>query len=209
MLKIRILLLLTLPLLAANIVSAGGKAQLSAFLRGLSTLEAEFHQTLYDENLYEIEQSRGMCMFHLNRPNRFRWDYRQPEAQLIIADGEQVWIYDRDLAQVTVRTIDAALGATPAMLLSSDVPVEKNFEVTDLRPTGGLEWAGLKPRQPDSGFAHIRLGFDARGLKLMELTDNFGQLTRVEFKNVKRNTRIDPGAFEFEPPAGVDVMRGG
>lgn len=202
----RTLLLFTACLFAAgNTPAAGDAERLEAFLSGLDTLEADFHQSLYDENLNELEQSRGA--FLLSRPNRFRWDYRQPEAQLIVADGEKVWIYDRDLAQVTVRTIGTALGATPAMLLSSDAPVEKNFEVSALKPSGGLEWIGLKPRLSDTGFAYIRLGFSGNVLELMELIDNFGQLTRVEFKNMKRNTRIDPAAFQFEPPKGVDIIR--
>lgn len=201
----RIFLLLAAGLAAAGSASAGGVDQLNAFLKGLKTLEADFQQSLYDENLYPLEQSRGA--FLLSRPDRFRWDYRQPEAQLIVADGEKVWIYDRDLSQVTVRALGNALGATPAMLLSSDKPVDENFEVSELRPNAGLEWIGLKPRLSDTGFSHIRLGFDGNVLKLMELIDNFGQLTRIEFINIKRNPRIDPGAFEFEPPEGVDIIR--
>jgi outer membrane lipoprotein carrier protein len=202
----RIPLILAAWLLGAGTVSAGGVDQLDAFLKGLKTLEADFHQSLYDENLYPLEESRGV--FLLTRPNRFRWDYRQPEAQLIVADGDKVWIYDRELAQVTVRDIGAALGATPAMLLSSDRPVEENFEVMELRPSAGLEWVGLKPRLSDTGFSHIRLGLDGKVLKLMELIDSFGQLTRIEFSNIKRNPRIDPSAFQFEPPKGVDIIRG-
>jgi len=198
-------LLLAAWLLAACGASAGGVDQLDAFLKGLSTLEADFQQSLYDENLNPLEQSRGE--FLLSRPDRFRWDYRQPEAQLIVADGDKIWIYDRDLAQVTVRAIGNALGATPAMLLSSDRPVDENFEVSELRPSGGLEWIGLKPRLSDTGFSHIRVGLDSNVLKLMELIDNFGQLTRIEFNNIKRNPRIDPGAFEFDPPKGVDIIR--
>ena len=201
---LRTLLLLAAGLVPAGSVSAGGIEQLDSFLRGLKTLEADFQQSLYDENLYELEQSRGA--FLLSRPDRFRWDYRQPEAQLIVADGEKVWIYDRDLSQVTVRALSNALGATPAMLLSSDRPVDENFEVSELMPSGGLEWIGLKPRLPDTGFSHIRLGFDGNVLKFMELTDNFGQLTRIEFKNIKRNPRISPRTFEFKPPQGVDII---
>lgn len=201
----RTLLLLTAGLFAASSTPAAGDAdQLDAFLSGLDTLEADFQQTLYDENLNQLEQSRGA--FLLSRPDRFRWDYRQPEAQLIVADGEKVWIYDRDLAQVTVRKLGTALGATPATLLSSDAPVEKNFEVSALNPSGGLEWIGLKPRLSDTGFAYIRLGFSGNVLKLMELIDSFGQLTRVEFNNMKRNTRIDSAIFKFEPPKGVDII---
>ena len=201
---LRSLLLVCAWMLAAGGVSAGSIDQLNAFLKDLKTLEADFQQSLYDENLYQLEESRGA--FQLSRPDRFRWDYRQPEAQLIVADGEKVWIYDRDLSQVTVRALGNALGATPAMLLSSDRPVDENFEMTELKPSGGLEWIGLKPRLSDTGFAHIRLGLDGNVLRLMELIDNFGQLTRIEFKNIRRNPRISPRAFEFEPPQGVDII---
>jgi chaperone LolA len=201
----RTLSLLAAWLVVASSASAGGVDQLDAFLKGLKTLEADFQQSLFDENLNRLEDSRGA--FLLSRPDRFRWDYRQPEAQLIIADGDKVWIYDRDLSQVTERAMGAALGATPAMLLSSDRPVGENFEVSELRPSGGLEWIGLKPRLSDTGFSHIRLGLDRNVLKLMELIDSFGQLTRIEFSNIRRNPRIDPSAFEFEPPKGVDVIR--
>lgn len=200
----RTLVLLTASLFAAGSAVAAGAERLEAFLSGLTTLEADFQQSLYDENLIQLEKSQGA--FFLNRPNRFRWDYRQPEAQLIVADGEKVWIYDRDLAQVTVRKLGTALGATPATLLSSDAPVEKNFELSELQPSGGLDWLGLKPRLSDTGFAYIRLGFSGNVLKLMELIDNFGQLTRVEFTNMKRNPRIDSAIFQFEPPKGVDII---
>lgn len=201
----RILLILAAWLLAPGGVSASGMDQLNVFLKGLKTLKADFHQSLYDENLSPLEDSRGT--FLLSRPDRFRWDYRQPEAQLIVADGEKVWIYDRDLSQVTVRDMGAALGATPAMLLSSDRPVDENFEVSELQSSGGLEWIGLKPRLSDTGFSHVRLGLARNVLELMELIDSFGQLTRIQFSNIERNPRIDPGAFQFDPPKGVDIIR--
>lgn len=184
--------------------AATGIEALNRFLSGLRTLECEFHQTLYDENLKELEQARGLLF--LERPDRFRWDYRQPNAQLIVGDGERVWLYDRELDQVTVRKMDAALGSTPAMILSSKEPVEKNFEVSNLTSEDDLTWVGLKPRQKDAGFVQIRIGFAEGALRLMELTDNFGQLTRLEFSNLIRNQSIIPDAFRFSPPAGVDVI---
>ena len=112
---IRILLLLG-ALLGANVsaLAVTPSEQLEAFLSGLRTLESEFQQTLFDENLEQLEESRGLLF--LQRPKRFRWDYRTPHAQLIVADGVKVWIYDRELAQVTVQTMDDTLGATPALL---------------------------------------------------------------------------------------------
>lgn len=200
-------LLLVVTFGAAGTAFAAGSARLDAFLSGLDTLEARFEQTLYDEQLNKLEQSEGT--FHLRRPNQFRWDYQKPETQLIVADGEQVWMYDRELQQVTVRPIDAALGATPAMLLSSGEPVEKNFQVSDAAPSRGMEWVHLVPRQQDSGFAHIRIGFEGDVLRLMELTDTFGQLTRLVFRDLKRNINIGSRTFRFVPPDGVDVIHGG
>lgn len=184
--------------------AATGTEALNQFLSGLRTLESEFHQTLYDENLKKLEEARGLM--YLERPDRFRWDYRQPNAQLIVGDGEKVWLYDRELAQVTVRNMDDALESTPAMVLSSKEPVNKNFEVSNLADENGLTWVGLKPRQKDAGFAHIRIGFADGVLRIMELTDNFGQLTRLEFSNLIRNHPIIDDAFRFSPPAGVDVI---
>jgi len=202
---IRILLLLG-ALLAANASAhaATPGEQLEAFLSGLRTLESEFQQTLFDENLKQLEESRGL--FFLQRPKRFRWDYRVPQAQLIVADGVKIWIYDRELAQVTVQTMDDTLGATPAMLLSSDEPVEKNFEISNLADERGLAWVGLKPRFKDPSFVHMRIGFENGALRAMELTDNFGQFTRLEFSNMIRNAPIISDAFEFKPPDGVDII---
>ena len=193
----------TLIAAAPGLASTGTEA-LDQFLSGLRTLESEFQQTLYDENLNKLEEARGLL--YLERPNRFRWDYREPNAQLIVGDGEKVWLYDRELAQITVRKIDDALGSTPAMVLSSKEPVEKNFLVSNLADDKGLTWVGLKPRQKDASFTHIRIGFADGTLRLMELTDNFGQLTRLEFSNLIRNAPIIPDAFKFSPPAGVDVI---
>lgn len=184
--------------------AATGAETLDAFLADLRTLESEFHQTLYDENLKKLEEARGLL--YLERPNRFRWDYRLPNAQLIVADGEKVWLYDRELAQVTVQPIDQTLDSTPALVLSSKEPVSKNFEVSNLSNSQGLVWVGLKPRNKEAGFAQIRIGFENGDLRRMELTDNFGQLTRLDFSNVIRNAPIVADAFQFSPPAGVDVI---
>ncbi|MDX1514760.1 MAG: outer membrane lipoprotein chaperone LolA [Gammaproteobacteria bacterium] len=202
---IRTFLLLAVALSVARAAPAAtGTEALDNFLSDLRTLESEFHQTLYDENLKKLEESRGLLF--LERPNRFRWDYRQPNAQLIVSDGDKVWLYDRELAQVTVRKIDDALGATPALVLSSREPLEKNFEVSDLGSDQDLIWVGLKPRHKEASFAHIRLGFADGELRRMELTDNFGQLTKLEFSNMIRNAPIISDAFRFSPPAGVDVI---
>lgn len=202
---LRVLVFFAVAVIGASpAVAASGTDALDQFLKDLRTLESEFHQTLYDENLKKLEEARGLM--YLERPNRFRWDYRQPNAQLIVGDGKKVWLYDRELAQVTVRKIDESLGSTPALVLSSTEPLEKNFTVSNLADENGLSWVGLRPRHKDASFAHIRLGFANDALRLMELTDSFGQLTRLEFSNLIRNAPIIPDAFEFSPPSGVDVI---
>jgi outer membrane lipoprotein carrier protein len=140
------------------------------------------------------------------RPGLFRWTYAKPIDQVIVGDGERVWIYDRDLNQVTVRKMSKALGSTPAALLAGSSDVEKAFELTDAGTRDNLEWLQAKPRDAEAGFDHIRMGFSATGVQAMELVDNFGQTTRLRFLNLQRNPKTDPADFRFEPPKGADVL---
>ena len=150
------------------------------------------------------QASKGSFVFQ--RPGRFRWTYAKPVDQVIVGDGERVWIHDRELNQVTVRKLSRALGSTPAALLAGAGDVEKAFELSDAGTRDGLEWLEAKPREPDAGFERIRMGFSATGLAAMELTDNFGQTTRLRFSNLQRNPKVDPAEFRFEPPKGADVL---
>lgn len=183
---------------------AGGPERLTSFLADLRSLKSVFQQTLYDEQSNQLEDSKGTLF--LQRPDRFRWDYEQPYAQEIVADGERVWMYDSELEQVTVRKLDEAVGATPALLLSSERPVEESFVVEDLGDENDLEWVGLKPRSAESDFVAIRLGFDGEALALMELTDSFGQLTKLRFSQLERNPELAPDVFAFKAPPGVDIL---
>jgi len=193
-----------LSALAAPAFAGNGPERLQAFLDQVRSLRAEFQQTLFDEDARQLDQASGMV--YIQRPGRFRWDYVAPYPQEIVGDGEKVWIYDSELQQVTVRPLDDALGDTPVMLLSSDRPVEESFQVRAMDGPDGYEWAGLKPLGDQISFTEIRLGFEGDTLRVMELKDAFGQLTRLRFVNMERNLELEPTLFQFTPPEGADVF---
>ena len=200
----RAIVVVFLCALAAQALALDGPARLHAFLDQVHSLRADFQQSVFDEDARPLDASSGKV--YIARPGRFRWDYTEPYAQEIVGDGEQVWVYDSELEQVTVRPLGDALGDTPVMLLSSDEPVEHSFEVRAVEGTGGFEWAELTPLGEQVSFKRIRLGFDGETLRLMELEDAFGQLTRLRFDQVERNPELDPALFVFTPPEGADVF---
>jgi len=195
-----------LCVLCAFALEAGAAAvdRLEQFMSGTQTARGEFEQRIYDRNQRLIQQSSGSLAFL--RPGKFRWSYTKPYPQLIVGDGERVWIYDEDLNQVTVRKLDAALGATPAALLAGDNSAMQAFVLRDEGSKDGLEWLSATPRNKESSFERIRMGFGAAGLERMELTDAFGQTTLLRFIGLERNPRLDPGLFQFSPPPGADVI---
>jgi len=174
------------------------------FLRDTQSARAEFEQKVYGRGGKLTQESSGSFVFQ--RPGRFRWTYAKPVDQLIVGDGERVWIYDRDLNQVTVRRLSRALGSTPAALLAGASDVEKAFELRDAGSRDGLEWMEAKPKEREAGFELVRMGFGAQGLQAMELIDHFGHTTRLRFSNLRPNPKIDPAEFRFEPPPGADVL---
>ena len=187
-------------------VLADAAARLDAYLSGLDTVASEFEQRLFDERRNLLEQSSGTVL--IDRPGRFRFDYTNP-PQLIVGDGSKVWIYDPELAQVTVRDIDAALGATPAVLLTSDRSVAEGFRVEALDVGTNVDVFVLEPKAEDVSFTSIRLAFEGGELRRMELIDQFGQTTLFTFRAVRREPAIAADAFTFTPPAGVDVIDAG
>jgi outer membrane lipoprotein carrier protein len=158
----------------------------------------------YDRSGKLVQDAKGSFVFQ--RPGRFRWVYAKPVDQVIVGDGERVWIYDRGLNQVTVRKLATALGSTPAALLAGGSGVEKAFEISDAGAKDGIEWVEAKPREREAGFDRVRIGFAEDGLRAMELTDHFGQTTRLNFTNVARNPKVDASEFRFDPPKGTDVL---
>src|SRR5690606_17035637 len=139
-------------------------------------------------------------------PGKFRWTYEKPYAQLIVGDGARIWIYDEDLQQVTVRKLDQALGSTPAALLAGSNEALKGFELKDEGVREGLEWVLAVPREQESNFSRIRMGFSEAGLAAMELADSFGQTTVLTFDKLRRNPALDSELFKFTPPEGADLI---
>jgi outer membrane lipoprotein carrier protein len=178
--------------------------RLRAFLAKSSSLQADFSQSMVDEKGGQGQKSSGV--FYLQRPGKFRWNYLKPYRQEIVSSRSKVWFYDVDLEQVTAKRINEAIGSTPALLLSGEVALEKNFTIDSQGMDEGLYWIKLLPKEEDSGFKYVLIGLDRENLAGMELHDNFGQLTRIYFSNVKLGARLDPALFEFKPPKGVDVF---
>jgi len=187
-------------------VFADAGARLDAYLSGLDTVASRFEQRLFDESRKLLERARGTVL--IDRPGRFRFDYADP-PQLIVGDGARVWIYDPELAQVTVLDLDAALGSTPAVLLTSGRPVAEGFRVEELEAGASVDAFALEPRAEDASFTSIRLAFADGELRRMELLDQFGQTTLLTFHDIQRQPEIPPAAFTFTPPAGVDVVEAG
>ena len=184
--------------------SAASLERFQSFVRSTQSARADFEQKVYDRNQKLVQESKGS--FSFVRPGKFRWAFSKPYAQLIVGDGEKVWVYDEDLNQVTVRKLTHALGATPAALISGSADVEQSFVFTDAGEKEGLQWLDAKPKEKDAGFERIRMGFGASGIDAMELVDQFGQTTKLRFTNVQKNPKLDPGTFRFTPPKGADLL---
>jgi outer membrane lipoprotein carrier protein len=189
---------------AAAQTPQAGRQRVESFLQGLDGLQAQFKQVLTDRNGQSIDEASGTLA--ISRPDRFRWDYREPYSQVIVADGTRIWIYDSDLEQVTVRKLDETLSATPAMLLSGRSSLSDNFNVTQVAQEGAVEWVKMEPRRDDTDFRWVRLGFEGALLKYMQLADKLGQTTSLEFSKVERNPPLDPSRFTFTVPPGADVI---
>ena len=192
--------LLWLPGLAA----ASSVEALKGFLNQTTSAKARFAQMVLDKNMKVLQQATGTMQF--SRPGKFRWEYSKPYEQTIVGDGTRLWIYDKDLNQVTVRKLDTALGSSPAALLAGSNEIEKNYTLTNLGSQEGLDWLEARPKTQDTAFERIRLGFGKAGLEAMELRDQFGQITVIKFADVERNPRLPPEAFKFAPPKGADVI---
>lgn len=194
------LLLLWCPALAFG----AGTDALKTFLSQTTTAKARFAQMVLDRNMKVLQQATGTMAF--SRPGKFRWEYEKPYEQSIVGDGQRLWIYDKDLNQVTVRKLDKALGASPAALLAGSNEIEKNYTVTNGGNREGLEWLDAVPRTQYTAFERVRLGFGRNGLEAMELRDQFGQMTVIRFADLERNPRLPPDLFRFTPPKGADVI---
>ena len=198
--------LLALATALAYVTAAGasGLDQLHAFLTETKTSNGTFKQSVASKTRPTSQNSSGTFAFH--RPGKFRWTYDKPFEQIIVGDGARVWVYDRDLNQVVVRKLDVALGATPAALLAGDNALEKNFTLVAGAATDGLEFVDATPKNQESQFTRVRIGFRDNLPRKMELTDAFGQITTLDFASVERNPTLAATLFRFDVPSGADVV---
>ena len=192
-------------LLAAlqGIAYADAVDTLREFVRDVKSGRATFTQTVTSADGARTKVSSGD--FEFSRPNRFRFAYLKPFQQLIVADGQKVWLYDPDLNQASSRRIDQAIGATPAALLAG-ASLEPDFVLAPQASRDGVDWALATPRAKDGPFQAMRVGFRGHTLALVEITDSFGQRSKLEFSAFAANAAVAAERFRFTPPAGADVI---
>ncbi|EIJ33075.1 Outer-membrane lipoprotein carrier protein [Thiothrix nivea DSM 5205] len=184
---------------------AGGREKLDEFFTQVNTMQSAFTQQVIDDK-GELRQSSSGNVF-LSRPGKFRWEYAAPDKHEIVADGKNVWVYDVELDQVTVKPMNKALSAAPVAMLLQKQPVDKQFSVQAMDADNStLEWFRLTPKKQDSDFTTMDLGVGNNGVEEMILGDKFGQQTYIKFQGVRTNINIDNSRFSFTPPKGVDVV---
>lgn len=187
-----------------GVAHADGVDDLKQFYSATNAMRANFKQTVFDQKGRKLQEVDGTMM--LQRPNKFRWDYHKPYEQQIISDGNQVFLFDIDLQQVTVRAVDKVLGTSPAALLAGGPAVESSFQLSRLVDFEGLQRVQAKPRAKDSGFQVVIISFDHGRLAQMRMVDSFGQTTHIIFSNVEVNPALNTTQFLFHPPKGVDIV---
>ena len=175
------------------------------YFSSLDNFQASFSQSVIDSGGEQIQNSSGEVW--IQRPGRFRWSFQKPYSQLIVADGKQLWTYDEDLEQATVKAIDEALSSTPAMLLSGFRPLSEVVSWAEDPGNDAYRWYRLTPKEADAAVEQVRIGFDNQGeLALIEVQDDFENHTRISFSNVKRNIKLNAGLFELKLPEGTDII---
>jgi chaperone LolA len=188
----------------ATQAQAGAIEQLRSFLTQTTSARGEFVQRVARGSGAAVQESGGRFVFQ--RPGRFRWSYERPYEQLIVADGQRLTIFDRDLNQATVRKLQTSLPSSPASILFGSNDFEREFEVSDAGARDGLEWIAARPRAKDTPFERIEIGFRDGLPGAMLLVDSFGQTTRLAFAKVERNPKLEADTFRFTPPKGADVL---
>jgi len=178
--------------------------RLNRAMSSLDNLQADFKQTLLDDNKKVVQQSLGKVS--IQRPGKFLWIYEKPYEQQIIADGKELWVYDVDLDQATVKPMETGLSSAPIMVLMKNQRVETEFEINEVGQHKILYWIELTPKNADMEYSKIYIGMEGEIIKAMELRDSFGQSTQITFENQRTNMIFKPGTFKFNPPPGVDVF---
>ena len=178
---------------------------LHAFVTQTKSASGTFTQRVVSSSRRASQPTSGDFIFA--RPGKFRWTYTKPYEQVLVADGEKLSIYEKDLNQVTVRKLEDALGSTPAAILFGSGDIDRSFTLRDTGTRGGIAWLEATPKGRDTTFDKISIGFRNGELAAMELRDALGQTTALEFSAVERNPRVDASTFAFTPPPGADVLQ--
>ena len=193
-------------------VQATGLEALEAFIKTTRSARMQFVQQVTsppkEGQATRVRNSTGSLEFV--RPNRFRFVFKKPLEQTIVADGQTLWLYDVDLAQATARKQSQALGSTPAALIASATDLralEIDFELSNATGADGQDWVLARPRAKDSGIQTVRIGFKGGALATLEILDSFGQRSVMQFTHFEANPALEGSLFQFKPPAGVDVLR--
>ncbi|MBT7951068.1 MAG: outer membrane lipoprotein chaperone LolA [Gammaproteobacteria bacterium] len=177
---------------------------LSNFLKDLETFSAAFEQISLNQFGEELEKSVGVM--HIRRPGMFHWAYWEPYVQYLISDGVNLWIYDEDLEQVTIRDISNVIEDSPAAILGGEIDIDAHYVVINLDTTDGNDWVEMTPRDVESQYSSIQLGFKDSQLYSMILLDHLGQTTVIKLLDMKRNNALNIELFQFTVPEGVDVI---
>jgi len=201
--KFSVLLIVFVTSLFLPAWAEDAEQRLRMALKNMDNLSAEFKQTLLDEDKNVIQQSRGTVA--LQRPGKFAWIYTEPFEQRIIADGSELWVYDAELEQVTVKPMDESISNAPIMILMKESDITQQFNVIEVGQRKFLFWVELEPQAKDLEYQRIFIGLDDGNLRAMELQDQFGQSTQIVFDNLRVGVVHNPATFKFVPPDGVDV----
>lgn len=201
--KIVFIILFGLGFVSSALAETAGD-RLNLALKNLDNLTADFKQTVLDDNKQVVQQSSGKLA--IQRPGKFSWTYTTPYEQQIVADGSELWIYDVDLDQVTVKPMSSGLATAPIMILMKQTDITKEFAVHEVGQRKFLYWVELEPNSKDLEYTHVYIGLENNTVKAMELRDNFGQSTQIVFDNLRKNVVHNPKVFQFTPPDGVDVF---
>jgi outer membrane lipoprotein carrier protein len=184
--------------------AAEGAQRVDDYLKGLDSLKADFEQFTFNAERTQMMETRGTL--YLQRPGRFRWEYSGPNPQIIIADGDRVYLHDVELKQVSHQSQTKALRGTPALLLANAEPIERHFEVRPIESTDGRDWVELIPKDAETDVVRIELGFGTDTLDSLIMEDSFGQETRLNFTGAQRNVSLKPELFKIDQRAVDDFL---
>lgn len=202
--RLALTLLLGLAALGPAHAEGSARAMIEDWFGSLDTLAGDFSQVVTDPDGRVVEEASGRV--YLSLPDRFRWDYTDPYEQIIVADGERVWLYDVELEQVTVRDQRQAAKDSPMLVLADTALMDEFFNTEELGRRDGYQWLRLVPKDKESQFQSVDVAMGENGLRCMIFRDRFGQVTELTFENLERKVDLEPGSFEFTPPEGVDVI---